>query len=413
MSIAKSLLRERVCRKKNSWVEVTTTSAGATDFSTLVSTELGDYKDGALKGKYAKVTSGDTLLTRKIENNFSPLGMVKLWRVFTAQIASGVTVEIHDTDPDLIDDAINEAIRQSYPQLCKFVKDRTLIAGNILINADFEDWAVSTYPDYWRTSVSTLTQDTTYVLSGDSSLKVVNAGYAYLSSDNHIMLLRREDTDSNKFECWALCSTADAARLQIYTKTQDGTEATTSGDYHTGGGEWELLEVDDVSIPDDLGEVQIRCAVTGANTAYFDKGFMAGTVYEYLVPSKLDVVLQAFLCNNWKEYHTDSWAKMYWTQYDNKLRMDDYTSGKKIELVGYGEFDALSTEAATLDCPTVWENIIATGALAIWYENFAMTLSSKDAKEVERRANKQRVDFERLKALNPIAIASYQSSRSI
>ncbi len=414
MSVTLATLRQRVCREVGSWKEVTTTSAGDADFTTLVSTAFADYPDSSLKDKYVKVTSGTTKETRKIEDNQSPTGTIKVYRPFSAQIATAMTVELHDFDPDNFTSFINKAVRDAYPELCKSVVDTTLVAGNILVNSNFEDWAATTYPDYWRTSVSTLTQESSYVRHGTYSMKAVNAGYAYLSSLQWLPLLDLENSSIDVY-AWCKASVASAASLQVYTKTQAGTEVTTGGtgdSLHSGAGEWEFLELESVSVPDDLAEIQIRCVVAGANTVYFDNCYLLATTYDYLKPSGIDKILQVNLANDCNELRTHSLQRLDWQEIDKTgmkyIRIDDYIAGRKFELTGYTTFTDLSADTDTIAISAPWQRAVVVGTTCNLLRSQGTTISSQDIKEVVALADKYQAEFEALKARNAMVVAPMQ-----
>ncbi len=408
-------LRTKVGKQVSAYKEFTTTTAGGSDFYTLISTEFADYEDDSLKNKYVKMTSGDTLETRRIEFNQSPTGTIKVYRPFTAQIATGKTVELYDFDPDDLVDCINDAIAAAYPVISKPVRDYSLVSGNLIVNGRFADWAVSTHPDYWTASVSALTQETSEIYFGDYSLKIVGAGYAYLSSDDWPLLLSLENSTQD-FYVWAKASAA-VAKLVIYTKTISGTETTSAGTgdaLHSGGNEWEELKELNVSIPDDLAEIQIRLQVTGANTAYFSNAYTSGTVYDYVLPSRLDFVLQANECNDYDvPYLTDaSTLDFFQTTKEGVkyIRFDNVSDGKTIELMGYGKYAALSSDTDTIDLSPKQEQAIVYGAIASLLRRHGTTISSQNIDEVLKLAATYETLFERNKTARAITPYHFRSS---
>jgi hypothetical protein len=406
-------LREKTAQKLGIWKEYTTTAAGETDGSTLVCTSL-DFSDDALTDWYVQITLGDTQEIRKIKSNYYSEGQIVPYVAFSAQIAISVTFELFPFDPTDITSKINEAIENAYPYLFNPIIDTTLIGGNILANGNFEDWASSSYPDYWRASVSTLTKESTYKLFGAYGLKVANAGHAYLSSAQYPALMSLEDSDI-EFFCHIKTGTASAGRLQVYTKDIDGVETTTSSDYHTGGNLWEQISIE-ATIPDDLAEIQFRCAVTGANTVYFDNAYCFGNNIDYVLPTSIEYVHSLYTCNDYDELITKDQERIdEWSLINNAgvkyLRIPEASAEKKIEIHGKGRFAALSSDTDTVTLPDPWSRIIATGAAGLLLQSQSNILSSQN-KEPIVIAEKYLKEYEALKTMNPIQAYPYQMPKS-
>lgn len=385
-------LREKVGKRVAAYNEITTTTAGESDGSTIISTDLTRYEDDVLAGKWVKITTGDTKETRQIEHNYSPTGTVKVYKVFSAQIATAMTAEIYDFNPADLVDCINDAISDAYPAICKPIRDYSLVTHNLIVNGRFANWAVSTYPDYWTASVSTLTQETSVIRFGDYSLKVVNAGYAYLSSDNRPILLSLAGS-TRDFYAWAKTDTASTAKLQIYTKTEDGTESTSAGTgdaLHSGGDEWEELKEGSVAIPDDLAKIEIRLVVVGTETAYFTNVYTQGTGYDLVLPSRLDVVLQARQCNDYDKPYVSTASYLNFYQFDKEatkyIRFANASSGKTVELVGYGTYSELSSDTDTIDLSPRQEQSIIYGTIANLLRKHGTTISSQSIDKVLKLA---------------------------
>jgi hypothetical protein len=376
-------LKENVGKELGFYFSGTTSAAGEANGSTVVCRDLARYEDGSLIGKWIELTSGSTLEIRQIANNYSTEGILTFQKNFTAAIAISVTFDIYDFNPDDIKDALNRIINDSYPDIARKIVDTTLIGGNVLPNASFEDWASTSYPDYWRTSVSTLTEETTIKLVDGSAIKAVNAGYAYLSSDN-FPALRDLGGQTVDFYCWAYAAVAATCYLEIYTKEQDGTTTTTTcTTAHTGGSEWELLSLESTSIPDDLAEIQFRLKVVGANTAYFDNAFVSGgTVTSYVLPLQIDRVIEAYSCNDWEEFDVTDQSRIGFRQFEKDgvkyIRFGDESAEYKIELHGYAPFSELSTNSTTHTFNIKQQKAITFGACAQLLRSKGAFISSKD-----------------------------------
>jgi len=401
-------LTERVCRDLGSWIEGTTTSTGGSAGISLISSAMADYDEDAFRDKYAYITDSSNSTVaysfRKIKNNQQPSGTVFPYRAFPAQIASGLSFAIVDFDISEVKESINVAIKDSFPALAVPVIDTTLVTGNILENASFEVWTAATYPDYWAVSTATAAEDTTNVIHGTSSVKLsVAAGYLHLSS-NSCARLRDLENKAVAFYCWVKTAADSNARLGIYTKTQSGTEATTYSDYHTGGDEWEKLELENVSIPDDLAVVQIRLCISKTTAAYFDNAYLLTGNEEFTLPDTLTQPVAVYECNSADDFNVTSWYPCDWeivnksgTKY---IRVYGASGGNKIEIRGLKTHTALSSETSTIDITPEWEKIIVAGAISNLLRSKASNINSQDKGTVLKEADRWERKYETLKALN-------------
>ena len=395
-------LRERVAREVGGYRSFTTTAAGEASGKYLTCTSL-DYDDDALKDKWVIITSGVTKVTRKIKNNFYSEGFIYPYVSFGAQIATSVTFEIHDTNPDDYTHFINQAIRDSYPFICQEVRDSTLIGGNVIPNANFEKWTSTSYPDYWTVSVATVAAESTTKLFGSYSMKLSTAaGSCYCSSGSFLPMLSLQDSTVT-FKCWVNTAAASTARIGVYTMVNDGsTTATTYSDYHTGSGKWELLEVENVSVPDDLAEIRFICATSTVTAAYFDQVWAIGTVGDYLLPSTIDTVMQVWQCDeSAEEIDAIPSERLDFTKVERSgthyISVPDVSDEKKILLIGTYPYTALTTDASTVDLSTEQESAIVIGAAGLMLSSSAPLISSQDSKTRLQLAQNYLQRFETLK----------------
>jgi len=392
-------LKEKVAKELGTFFTTTTTAADTDTglgYKSCISTNLAHYPDGSLSGKWVELTTSTE--QRMIENNWAIEGVVKPYKAFSTQIASGVTLDIFPYNPGDIKDAINRAITDAYPDLASPITDISLIGKNVLFNASFEDWASSSAPDYWTASVSTLAEETTEIKFAGSSIKVTNAGYAYQSHTQNRNLLDLEDSTVN-FYCWAHAAAATTAYIEIYTLEQDGTATTTTSDAHTGGGEWEKLSIENLSIPDDLAVIQFRVKVVGAATAYFDNAYVAGTPSRYALPSQIDRVMRAYNCNSWETHGVSDQYPLDFLQWEQDgVKYISFggeeSAGDKIMLHGYAEHTELTTNASTITLNDKQEKAIIYGACAYLLRGAANAVSSQDNTNVSKAADKYEQRYE-------------------
>lgn len=329
-------------------------------------------------------------------------------------------------------DAINDAIREIFPILSRPVLNDTLITGNSLPNSHFEDWALSTVPDKYALSVVTAVKDTdnTYLWSGKAAAKVTRAGsdgYLYISDVEWPRLLDLQGKTIS-FKARAYASQASQARLTIYTNKADGTTQTESSSYHSGGGNYELLSISDLSINSDITDIEFRFEVkTTDGNVWYDNACVPGHHRaEYLLPSEFDngsvleVYLQAigYLDDWYDDIHTESWQQVYGYRVlddsvDKLLALPSFFSAsRKIRLIGYTELSTLDVDEDTteLDNDRDVSLLIACAKYKL-YQMVEGPISSQDIGLYERASAKAYQEYMRLKARSGKARTSTMNLR--
>jgi len=322
--------------------------------------------------------------------------------------------------------AIIEAIKEVYPNLFLPLDDRTLITGNILPNSHFEDWASSSYPDFYSVTSATAAQTTTAGLyrgqRGTSSALVTASaadGYMSITSKDYPRLLDLMDKDID-FKCWAYPSVADDAFLTIYTIQADGTEQTLNSTTTCPASKWTLLELEDQDINDDIVEIQLRFRVhTKDATCYFDAARVTGRdIREYLLPddfyngSLLKVYIQT---SGYSDDACDDILPRYWERVFGYDIIDDgtykylylpylYGAERQIRLIGNKPLEDLTgtTEAAALALTISLDgqrlNILTEYAAYYLLTIESAEVSSEDRSHTEQQAAKHYYKYQTLKA---------------
>lgn len=298
MSTTLATLRQRTMESISDFIEVAVTTAIAASTS-VISTNLNEYDGGAddyFNNWYCYITNENNAgVERQVSDYATSTGTLTVRGAnLTSDGANLATIWVcRHSVLQKIDKAINRAIEELYPSLHKRLDDLTLITGNILPNASFEDWASSSYPDFYGVTNATAAETTTAGLirgqrGTTSALVTASAadGYVYISSDNYPRLLDLMGHDVD-FYAWAYPSAADDAFLTIYTVSNDGsTTQTLSSTTSCPASVFTRLELEDQTLNDDLEEIQIRFRVhTNGETCYFDDAVVCGkNLYEYLLP---------------------------------------------------------------------------------------------------------------------------------
>jgi hypothetical protein len=388
---ALSTLRDRLNIMIGDSLSDTVTTALTTS-TAVVCTNLTKYTGDAnyFKNWYVLITSGvNDGQCRKVASSTAAGTLTVYGANFASDGATLATFELHKLDPTQKTRAINNAARELYPTyLFRRVTDETLITGNALPNAHFEDWTATTHPDFWTASVSTVGEENTIIRGGTSSAKLsVAAGSLYCSNAEYPQLLDLMGTTID-FKCWVYASAASECRLGIYTKQADGTEQNTQySSYHSGGSEWELLEIESYALNDDLTDIKFSLYNATTGTCYFDNARVTGKdFYAYLLPKTFQTghITQVWeqvtgysddICDDVKSGHNDFAEVFGW----NTPTGDDgykylrlpyiLSSERKLRLVGEAPLeDTLSSDTDTMTIEGERVNLLLAYAAYLVYE---------------------------------------------
>ncbi|MBU0599127.1 hypothetical protein KKF61_09170 [Patescibacteria group bacterium] len=399
-NVTLATIREYVGHELGMWREHTTSAAGDAGGTYLTCATL-PYLDRALADQFIKTTSGSTLVERKIQSNIYPAGMIHPYVVFGAQIATAVTFELWSFDPTMITQAINNAIRDLYPEYSKIIYDNwSLIGGNALPTACLDQWAATATPDWHTVVTATCAAGTTYIKHAATSLTMgTAAGTCYISSADwpDLFQLAGKSVDFYRLG-WA--DTASNARLFVYDITIAAVATTTNDTYHAGGSNWELLKISRTlpkvtkpSATTDLAEVRFGMQTSTTDTAYWDKGYVPITGKTlYLLPDTIDQVLQVYTCNSWEQLYTTDHRRCEWEQRNVEgrqyLLIKNALDGYKIEVVGYGPYTKLSAETDTIDLDDDSVRALVKMTVANLFKQAANPLGAKDSVEAEAQADR-------------------------
>ena len=289
-------LVQKLSESIEDYISVSTTTNIAAD-NYIYSTHLNEYdqsSDDRFNNwwVYIRGTANDAV-ERKVKDYTTSGGRLEVYGAALAAECGAVTFELFKYRRTVKLNALNDAIREVYPSLFRPLDDRTLITGNILPNAHFEDQTTSGTPDHYTLLNVTGAKTTTAGLyrGGATSVKLTASaadGYMYISSNSYPGLLDLMGTTID-FKCWAYPEVADDAFLTIYTIKADGTEQTLNSTTACPASPWTLLELEDQSINNKIVEIEFRFRVhTNAKFAYFDNARVNGkTIYELLLPKDL------------------------------------------------------------------------------------------------------------------------------
>ena len=162
-----------------------TSADGSSDGADIVASALLNLVNGtdedAFEGHYVEINDTDATVAdgqvRRVSSyvadpdNPTPI----MQSAFSEQIKSGITVILHRFNPVDKKNVIRQAILELYPDLFLPIRDETLIVDNLLTNSGFETFASSAFTGWTTVGSPTLTLETTRVMHGSGSAKIVSS----------------------------------------------------------------------------------------------------------------------------------------------------------------------------------------------------------------------------------------------
>jgi hypothetical protein len=264
-------------------------SQGFTVVASALLNLVGGTDTDAFEGQYIEINdSGATAANgevRRIDTYIADLDTptLRMQSAFSEQIKSGITVILHRFNPVDKKNTIRQSILESYPDLYLPIRDETLVVDDLLANSGFETFS-SGFTGWTEVGSPTVTKETTIVMHGDASAKIVASGSAVgqltQAPTINIDELTNDEVESKR---WVYATEPNTARLRL----DFGNSNFSNSVYHSGRDQWELLELD-AAVPSAAIQVKQICEVAISGTAYFDHGWMAvGRIYEYTLPTSI------------------------------------------------------------------------------------------------------------------------------
>lgn len=117
MALSKQTVREALLRYCGLWNSLVTTSAGASDGTTIVSTDYSGHGDDTHEAMWMMPRTGDHAAKYRQVNSFTGSTFTMTRAFGGSAVASGIIVEISAIRPDWVTDALNRAIVDAWPYL--------------------------------------------------------------------------------------------------------------------------------------------------------------------------------------------------------------------------------------------------------------------------------------------------------
>ena len=382
------------------------TTTNITTNNSVISTTLNIYDDGVddyFNGWWIYidgVTNPNT--TRKITNYATSGGTITVSGAALVAETAARTCYLCRVNPEDHGRAIQRAMEEIYPTLHLPLENQTLITGNILPDASFEDWPTTATLTWYTASNTTLLKTSTAgkVKNGTysvSSTTTAANGNFYISSNSYPRLLDLMGQSVSLY-VWAYPETLDDPTVIIDTVSTDGTTTQTlTSTTSCPAGYWTLIKLEDQALNDDLQEVKITFNVaTSGQYCFFDDANLQGrNIKEYLLPTNFrdghlseariqGASSQEPACYDFNTFATMSKGDILThTLIDEGawryLRLDDsFTNNKRLRLLGRKPLETLSADTDTITLNAEKIPLLIAKAKMIFYERQGKPVSAED-----------------------------------
>ncbi len=421
MSVTLSALRRNLGLLIGDYEIGEVTSDGNAGGTTFLDAAFGAriLTDNVRKGQWVLITSGtysgaEGFITSTTQSN----GTITVSATLGGKILDGVTYEIHQVRPSLKLQYLNRALERAYPYIHKRYDDRSLITRNVLLNANFEDWTLSTVPDSWVSSGgATVAANTSVVRDGSKSASFTTVAYAtdylYQSLTQNPALADLAGTTVTAYAWARQLTSALAAYIEAVVTDSAGTAVTYTGSAGSAAGNiWEKISCSGIVVPVGVSAIQKRLRPGKNGTTFFDYAHLAGTPYEQRMPTGMDYLLAAYQGNDWDDWvygETETpllGCEMVIRDGVRYIHFDELpTEGKKLRLVGYGRFTALSADTDTVEMTERQARVIAEGAASDLLRSGVTVLKDWDGARMRTESDRLDRSFER--GLRDCQMATY------
>ncbi len=421
MSTSLLTLETRLGQAIGDDLEFDTTTA-VTASASVISTTLRNYdggRDDYYNDWWVYCTEGaNSTVQRQISDYATATGTLTVRGANLTAETAAITCRLHRYDRTLYTNAINDAIRETYPSLHRKLEDRTMVTANTLPDNSFELWTSSTASAFYSTLNASLTKTTTSGLIrgplGTTSMKVTASmanGYAYISSDRYPRLLDLMGQTID-FKAWAYPQVSFDPFIVIYTLNSAGSTQLLSSATLATGGRFTLLELDDQTLNDDLVKIEFRFQVTTKDKyTYFDSARIVGPdVYEYLMLSDFadGVASRVFVqsggradypCddlhpNDWEEI--SGWSTIHDGNYLFLALPDQYGAQRQIRILGHTPFEPMDADSDTLELENEKVNLLVAYAKYKFYQAIEGPVNTQDTGRYQTQSAKAYNEYQRL-----------------
>jgi hypothetical protein len=387
-------IRTALSQEMGDYTTLTTSSVGDLAKSTLIDTGLknlsGGGDDDAFEGQFVLIADSDSGADgdeRRVKQYSVPgtdgnSPTITVEQLFSDQIASGISYELHRYSPTLKREAINRAARQLYPTLYLPIIDESIVINSFLTDGGMENWTSGALDSWDEVNSPTVTQETSRVFHKSSSAKIVgpSGSVGQLTQAASVNMAEVSGLTAT-MRAWGWTNAASQARLRL---DWDGSDIA-NGNYHAGDSEWERLSVS-ATIPTTATQVKAILEVTADDTAYFDHVYLLITpIYRYTLPTSL-VGLPNRVTMQYSEPDVDG---PYYPFRPNSLPL----AGRILRIQGKGLLSQPDSDTATIEIEAPHlELLVAYASMLLWRTLASPARSAATQREGYKDAAKDAAD---------------------
>jgi hypothetical protein len=394
----------------------TTTTIAASKL--IVSTTLNEYdnaSDDYFIGWYVYIIEGNnTGSERRVSDYATSTGTLTVYGAnFTAD-SGAITCELRRYSRASVLRAINNASKEVYPDLGEYYEDTSIVTGNWLPNGNFGKFTNSVLPNFYNL-VSATASSSAFGMSSQSVLLTATADGGYMSTDSsqYPRLLQLMNTTVD-FKVWAYPNKANDTTINIVTFQADGTTQTLSSTTTTYANKWNLIELKEQKLNDNLTYVFISFRLgTASQNCYLDNAQLFGKPIEkYLLPTSVhNGKIVALYIQNWShsnEYldpcdvpNPESWKRIFNWQYEfdgtnDWLDIPNQTERLKIKALTLNPLDQLTLGTDTVNINGRRVNLLLAYAKYKLYQQQRSVPSSQDVTRFDKFMAESLAEYNRL-----------------
>ena len=361
------------------------TSIGGAAGANIVDTKVTRFNIGPMVNRWILLTSGSLLGEAQRISSVSDdaVGTITPVRAFTAQVASGVTYEIFDEDPNIIHLALEQAIRKLNGSNPLWLSNETLIADNLVLNPLFATGAANAFTSWTSIGAPTLTDNTNYIWHGARSANIAPAAANEGLEQNLLTVAngfaRIDQAVGKTLHVRAAIRATDAnPRLRV---TFNGTTYTSSA-VHSGDDDWEGPSVHRVDVAIPAGATEMTVSVESAGTTAFQAGLVTAwidRIHRYTVPTSFVYPDPHFVSQQrYEDRPNGEYVKLQEGAWP--------VSGRILRLEGQGRLTVPTTDTGTVELDEARAEILA----ALATRSLQRTMRGVDKGNREERLQDER-----------------------
>jgi len=282
MARTRTQLRQLTARQVGLDVYQTGTADSGGSTTTLKDSILQLWPNDYFNSAWIYLTSGSPSHTSLYVEDFVQGTGVATFRPTLSVAPDALTYEILPFSPThihtVISDVLVELAQEHVLEREFFL--RSIVIGSPAYNAGFDYWPTTATIDGYTVASSTVVkeQNSANIAISRQSAKVTTGAGTVTVAEPYRRYFREFISQNANMYCWALTSTASSGRINLY----DGSNNYSS--YHSGGGLWELLSVENVDVGTTTVDIYPQFVMDTNNIVYFADWWVEGGEKPYVYP---------------------------------------------------------------------------------------------------------------------------------